>query len=68
MKKRLYETPVCTVVHLATEYYLLSESRPVARPGGDQGGHVKIEDPGVDNDDTDISGAKRWGGGWEEED
>ena len=68
MKKKWYETPACTVIPLATEHYLLGESAPKARPGGDQGGHVKIEDPGEDDDDTDISGAKRWGGGWEEED
>ena len=68
MKKRLYEVPTCTVIHLATEHYLLGKSAPKARPGGDQGGHVTIENPSEDDDDTDISGAKRWGGGWEEED
>ena len=68
MKKRLYATPVCTVIHLATEHYLLGESGPKARPGGDQGGSVTIENPSEDNEDTEISGAKRWGGGWEEED
>ena len=68
MKKKLYETPVCTVVHLVTEHYLLGESSPKARPGGDQGGSVTIENPSEDNEDTDLSGAKRWGGGWEEED
>ena len=68
MKKRLYEVPTCTVIHLATEHYLLGESGPNARPGGDQGGHVTIENPSEDNEDTEISGAKRWGGGWEEED
>ena len=68
MKKKLYETPVCTVVHLVTEHYLLGESSPKARPGGDQGGSVTIENPTEDNEDTDLSGAKRWGGGWEEED
>ena len=68
MKKKLYETPVCTVVHLVTEHYLLGESSPKARPGGDQGGSVTIENPSEDNEDTEISGAKRWGGGWEEED
>ena len=68
MKKKLYETPVCTVVHLVTEHYLLGESSPKARPGGDQGGSVTIENPTEDNEDTEISGAKRWGGGWEEED
>ena len=59
MKKRLYEVPTCTVVHLATEHYLLGESGPKARPGGD---------PTEDDDDTNLSGAKRWGGEWEEED
>ena len=68
MKKKLYETPVCTVVHLVTEHYLLGESSPKARPGGDQGGSVTIENPTEDNEDTEISGAKHWGGGWEEED
>ena len=29
----MYETPVCTVIPLATEYALLTKS-PVARPGG----------------------------------
>ena len=67
MKKKLYETPVSTVIHLATEHYLLDGSGPKARPGGDQGGSVTIENPSED-DDTEISGAKRWGGGWEEED
>ena len=33
MKKRLYEVPTCTVIHLATEHYLLGESGPKARPG-----------------------------------
>ena len=33
MKKKLYETPICTVIPLATEYLLLTKS-PVARPGG----------------------------------
>ena len=68
MKKKLYETPVSTVIHFATEHYLLGESAPKARPGGDQGGSVTIETPSEDNEDTEISGAKRWGGGWEEED
>ena len=68
MKKRLYEVPTCAVIHLATEHYLLEGSGPNARPGGDQGGSVTIENPSEDNEDTEISGAKRWGGGWEEED
>ena len=68
MKKRLYEVPTCAVIHLATEHYLLDGSGPKARPGGDQGGSVTIENPSEDDDDTDISGAKRWGGVWEEED
>ena len=68
MKKRLYETPVCTVIPLATEHHLLDGSGPKARPGGDQGGSVTIENPTEDNEDTELSGAKRWGGGWEEED
>ena len=33
MKKKLYETPTCTVIPLADEYLLLTKS-PVARPGG----------------------------------
>ena len=68
MKKRLYEVPTCTVIHLATSHYLLEGSGPKVRPGGDQGGGVTIENPSEDNEDTDLSGAKRWGGGWEEED
>ena len=68
MKKRLYEVPTCAVIHLATEYYLLEGSSPNARPGGDQGGSVTIEDPTEDDDDTNLTGAKRWGGEWEEED
>ena len=68
MKKRWYETPVSTVIHLAAEHYLLGESGPKARPGGDHGGGVTIENPSDDNAETEISGAKRWGGGWEEED
>ena len=68
MKKKMYEVPTCTVIHLATEHYLLGESSPNARPGGDQGGSVTIENPTEDDDDTNLTGAKRWGGGWEEED
>ena len=68
MKKRLYEVPTCAVIPIATEHYLLGESAPKARPGGDQGGHVTIENPTEDDEDTNLSGAKRWGGGWEEED
>ena len=68
MKKRLYEVPTCTVIHLATEHYLLEGSGPKVQPGGGNNGHVTIENPGEDNEDTEISGAKRWGGGWEEED
>ena len=60
MKKKWYETPVCTVIHVATEHYLLGESGPKARPGGDQGGSVTIENPTEDDDDTNLSGAKRW--------
>jgi len=41
MKKKLYETPACTVIPLATEYALLTKS-PVARPGGGGGGHITI--------------------------
>ena len=67
MKKRLYEVPTCTVIHFATEHYLLEGSGPNARPGGDQGGSVTIEDPTEDDDDTNLTGAKRWGGEWEEE-
>ena len=58
MKKKMYETPACTVIPLATEYALLTKS-PVARPGGggetghkgsvsvgdfDDGGSEEIED------------------------
>ena len=58
MKKKLYETPVCTVIPLPEEYLLLTKS-PVARPGGggetghkgsisvgdfDDGGSEEIED------------------------
>ena len=68
MKKKWYEVPACTVVHLATEHYLLGESGPKVQPGGGNNGHVTIENPSEDNEDTEISGAKRWGGGWEEED
>ena len=68
MKKKWYEVPTCMVIHLATEHYLLGESAPKVRPGGDQGGSVTIENPTEDDDDTNLSGAKRWGGGWEEED
>jgi len=68
MKKRLYEVPTCTVIHLATEHYLLEGSGPKVQPGGGNNGHVTIENPSEDNEDTEISGAKRWGGGWEEED
>ena len=68
MKKRLYEVPTCTVIHLTTEHYLLEGSGPKVQPGGGNNGHVTIENPTEDDDDTDISGAKRWGGGWEEED
>ena len=68
MKKKMYETPVCTVIHLATEHYLLEGSGPKVQPGGGNNGHVKIEDPTEDDEDTNLSGAKRWGGGWEEED
>ena len=68
MKKKLYETLACTIIHVATEHYLLGESGPKVQPGGGNNGHVTIENPGEDNEDTEISGAKRWGGGWEEED
>ena len=68
MKKKMYETPACTVIPLATEHYLLGESGPKVEPGGGNNGHVTIEDPTEDDDDTNLSGAKRWGGGWEEED
>ena len=68
MKKRLYEVPTCTVIPIATEHYLLGESGPKVQPGGGNKGHVTIENPSEDNEDTEISGAKRWGGGWEEED
>ena len=50
------------------EGHLLDESRPEAIPGGGNGGHVTIERPPEDGDDTDISGAKRWTGVWGEED
>ena len=68
MKKRWYEVPTCTVIPIATEHYLLGESGPKVQPGGGNNGHVTIENPSEDNEDTEISGAKRWGGGWEEED
>ena len=68
MNKKDYVTPTCAVIPIATEHYLLEGSGPKARPGGDQGGGVTIENPSEDNEDTEISGAKRWGGGWEEED
>ena len=56
-----------TFLDTTTEHYLLGESGPKARPGGDQGGSVTIEDPTEDDDDTNLTGAKRWGGEWEEE-
>ena len=42
MKKKLYETPTCTVIHVATEHYLLGESGPKVQPGGGNNGHVTI--------------------------
>ena len=68
MNKKDYVTPTCTVIHLATEHYLLEGSGPKVQPGGGNNGHVTIENPTEDDEDTNLSGAKRWGGGWEEED
>ena len=68
MNKKDYVTPTCAVIPIATEHYLLGESGPKVQPGGGNNGHVTIENPGEDNEDTEISGAKHWGGGWEEED
>ena len=58
MKKKLYETPACTVIPLATEYALLTKS-PVARPGkggesGHQGSIGVIEAPVDDGGDDDV--------------
>ena len=58
MKKKLYETPVCTVIPLAAEYLLLTKS-PVARPGkGGEPGHKGnidvIEAPIDDEGDDDV--------------
>ena len=68
MNKKNYVTPTCTVIPMQTEHYLLGESGPKVQPGGGNNGHVTIENPTEDDEDTNLSGAKRWGGGWEEED
>lgn len=66
-EKQVYLSPSIEVIFLDDACHLLQDSRPNARPGGDQGGSVGIEDPGEDNDDTNISGAKHWGSVWEED-
>ena len=54
----MYETPVCTIIPLATEYALLTKS-PVARPGkggefGHKGNIDVIEAPIDDEGDDDV--------------
>lgn len=66
-QKKIYVVPTSSVIHMQIEGHLLDESRPAAIPGGGNGGHVTIERPPEDGDDTDISGAKRWTGVWGEE-
>nr|WP_314314391.1 hypothetical protein [Hoylesella marshii] len=66
-QKQTYVRPIIEVVPLDDACNLLQSSRPHARPGGDQGGSVNIENPTEDDDDTNISGAKHWGSVWEED-
>ena len=66
-EKQVYLSPSIEVIFLDDACHLLQDSRPNARPGGDQGGSVNIENPTEDDDDTDLSGAKHWGSVWEED-
>ena len=66
-EKQVYLSPGIEVIPLDDVCHLLQDSRPNARPGGDQGGSVNIENPTEDDDDTNISGAKHWGSVWEED-
>ena len=66
-EKQAYLSPGIEVIPLDDACHLLQDSRPNARPGGDQGGSVNIENPTEDDDDTNISWAKHWGSVWEED-
>ncbi|HEY9550969.1 MAG TPA: hypothetical protein VIQ97_01670 [Prevotella sp.] len=53
LKKKFYVKPDIKVIHTNVEGYILAGSPPV-KPG------TSVEDPTEDNDNTDISDAKRF--------
>ncbi len=64
-KKKAYVKPAVEAVEVKADSRILAGS-PAVQPGGGGGGSVSIEDPVEDDEDTEISGAKKfnlWEGG-----
>ena len=64
LRRRPYVSPQSEVLATENVNPLLAGS-PAVKPGGGGGGHVSIEGPTEDNEDTEISGAKSFNL-WEE--
>ncbi|MCI6161411.1 MAG: hypothetical protein MR681_08810 [Prevotella sp.] len=65
LKRRPYVSPFVEVIKVKADSRILAGS-PAVQPGGGGGGSVSIEDPVEDDEDTEISGAKKfnlWEGG-----
>ena len=64
LHRRSYVCPQSEVLAVENVNPLLAGS-PAVKPGGGGGGHVSIENPPEDEDNTEISGAKSFNL-WEE--
>ena len=57
--KKVYIKPVSTVVAFCDETTFLASS-PAVRPGGGGSGSVTITPPGEDDEDTDLTGTRKF--------
>ena len=64
--KKMYVKPVSTVVAFCDETTFLASS-PAVQPGGGSGGNVTIKPLEEDDEDTDLTGMRKFSGNnlWE---
>ena len=62
-----YVSPYCEVIAVENENPILAGS-PTVQPGGGGGGSISVMPPGEDDEDTEISGAKKFNlrEGWDD--
>lgn len=59
-KKRPYVRPTVEVIKMNVDQQILAGSSPVQPGGGGGGGSISIEPPTEDEEDNELSGAKRF--------